>query len=95
MAKLISRTSDRILMRKRGEPAFHPWSDWTVCEGTEGLEPGELKRLASEWHKDDERVITGSDWGWELRVRTPYDKEEYRVVTDGFDCADYNKRLKE
>lgn len=95
MAKLINRTSDRTLKRRMGEPAFQPWSPWEVCEGTEGLGEAELKRLASEWHRGEQRTITGSGAGWKLSVRTPYEREEYMVVPDDFDVDNYNQRLSE
>lgn len=95
MAKLIQRSSERTLMRRRGEPAYSKWSEWELCEGSEGLNPAELKRLAYEWHAEDERHITGSGDGWEMAVRDPYCRQQYRCVADGFDVADYNRRLKE
>lgn len=79
--KLISRTSDRTLMRKHNEPHSQPWGPWELCEGTEGLTYSELVALVNSW-------CTGEVVQWVsshvCHVRDPYGRTQYHIVEDSF-----------
>jgi len=56
-----------IECRERYRKPHALWSDWSVCDGTEGLSPDECEELVREWMAED-----SSDFPW-LRI-------EYRIV---------------
>lgn len=87
--KLIARQQDRNLNRRRGEPAYYPWTQWEVCEGTEGLTEAELSTFVREWVMPElgDRFDLDKPGHW--LVSGAYGKEEFRIVDDAADPADY------
>lgn len=91
--KLITRTRDRVLFRRQGEPKYRKWSQWSVCEATEGLTREECQTLILDWSDPDffpQQIEP--DY---FRNRDPYTIDEYRIVADNFDVASYNAALKD
>lgn len=92
--KLISRIQERRLLARRGESRYLPWSEWEDCEGSEGLTAKECMRCVRDWLMPEDKM--GVWVGEQVEVRTLMgDREQYRIVPDGFDVADYNQRTKE
>lgn len=81
--KLLNRTQNRTLLRRRGQPAYSPWSDWQVCEGAENLSKWECTWLILEWSQGDRLEWLNAD-KTHCRVQGPYDREEYRIVPDDY-----------
>lgn len=90
--KLINRLRDRTLLSKPGRRRYGDWTEWQVCEGTEGLTREECALLIFEWSNIDSPPVKLDSNTY--RVKDNYSVEEYRIVEDNFDVASYNAALK-
>jgi len=78
--KLIERTSERTLLRRKGEPYYQPWSNWAIVDGTSGLTEDELRQFIYDG-EFGERL----EWNYDrtfCRVTGAYSRTEYRIIPD-------------
>jgi len=87
--KIINRSRDKVLLRRLDDPHFHPWTEWCECEGAVGLTQAECEMLVHGWSEGE--ATATRHVGHVIKVSSPYEQEEYRIVEDGFDLERLNE----